>query len=435
MRLSLRLFQAGLGLALACGQASAQSIQQATHGTNCPAPIEVAPQPYCPQGPVPLPQAPAPSAPPTTPQPQAPAQPTPPETPQLPPDVNFETARAGAGLGESFALAPQMMGDFGGISSARTIVVPINSPLALLASQRASLSSSQSSSSCGYGIQSTSSSSSVRIPPGFTQITVTDLVAVRAGSSFKIGDNATALPEDRVTFSYNYFDNLSGTNPGGANLVGLKADLHDEVFGLEKTFLDGNGSVGFRLPFFEPDGTYADASNIGDLSLILKYAVLNNHATGNVLSTGLVLTVPTGPSIQTIDGKINDTLIQPYVGYLVHGGAFFIQGFSSLVIPTDPKDITILFNDLEIGYTLYRGNGHETIRSISPVLEGHLVTPLSNRTSMNSSQVFLPDILDFTAGVHVGLGERLLFSTGVNFPVTGPKPYDVEVLAQLSYQF
>jgi hypothetical protein len=369
------------------------------------------------------------------------------EAPTTAPEVDFDAARAGAGLGETFAMAPQMMGDFGGYSSARFVITPINSPLAhanqlisLVNSQAASGASSSgtfSSSSCTYGQPMNSSALSKvlsSLPPGLTVVTVTDPVLARAGSGFKMADGAAARPEDRVIFTYNNFDNLSGTNPGGANLLSRSTTFNRELLGFEKTFLDGNASVGMRLPFFQTSGDGSvNSSDFGDMSLVFKYALFNNHSNGNVLSTGLVLTLPTGPAIPTVDGSFSDTLIQPYVGYLLNAGGFFVQGFTSLVIPTDPKDTTVLFNDIQFGYNMYGCNGG-MIRSVAPVLEAHLTTPLSNRLN-GQSQLFLPDIFDMTAGVHVGLGERLLLSVGGNIPLTGPKPYDFETLVQMSYRY
>jgi hypothetical protein len=65
---------------------------------------------------------------------------------------------------------------------------------------------------------------------------------------FKIGENDTPRPMDRAYFSFNYFDDLNNAANRAAG-----ADLHDvriyrEVFGAEMTFLDGDASVGLRVP-------------------------------------------------------------------------------------------------------------------------------------------------------------------------------------------
>ena len=53
-------------------------------------------------------------------------------------------------------------------------------------------------------------------------------------------------------------------------------------------------------------------NDFGDLSVVLKYAFINDRHTGNVLSGGLVITAPTGPSIDTIDGRIHDWHPPPF---------------------------------------------------------------------------------------------------------------------------
>ena len=72
--------------------------------------------------------------------------------------------------------------------------------------------------------------------------------------------------------------------------------LNREVVGFEKTLFGSDISLGVRLPFLQTSGaagTGIAGDIVGDLTLIGKYAVINNRETGNVLSLGLALTVPT----------------------------------------------------------------------------------------------------------------------------------------------
>ena len=49
-----------------------------------------------------------------------------------------------------------------------------------------------------------------------------------------------------------------------------------------------------RLPFVQINGPPgADANSVGDLSILTKYAFVNDP-NGDVLSAGLIVTVPTG---------------------------------------------------------------------------------------------------------------------------------------------
>src|SRR5205085_9663272 len=132
---------------------------------------------------------------------------------------------------------------------------------------------------------------------------------------------------DRVFFTYNYYDRV---NAAAANF-----GLNRELIGFEKTFLDGNASFGMRLPFQQTTG----ASNLGDfanheiadITLIGKYALVNDRETGNVLSGGLALTLPTADHrVVLADGNtLRSVLLQPYVGWIINGGNLFAQGFHS----------------------------------------------------------------------------------------------------------
>lgn len=64
------------------------------------------------------------------------------------------------------------------------------------------------------------------------------------GSGFKIADNESPRPRDRVFFIYNYFGDGAGSNtPGGIPAVQRSA------LGFEKTFFDALPSVEIRAPF------------------------------------------------------------------------------------------------------------------------------------------------------------------------------------------
>src|SRR5205807_614779 len=130
------------------------------------------------------------------------------------------------------------------------------------------------------------------------------------------------------------------------NAVGTNFGLHRDLIGFEKTFLDGNASLGMRLPFQQitSGGNLGEIANheIADITLIAKYAFINDRDTGNVLSGGLALTLPTADhQVVLADGNaLRSVLFQPYVGWIVNRGDFFAQGFHALVVPTDSRDVT-----------------------------------------------------------------------------------------------
>jgi hypothetical protein len=359
----------GVCLALACQQATAGDVPPAT---NCPTPIKVE---YPKIVPCPTPAMPG------TPAPGAPVTP--------PPMDGLASAAAlpEAGPGDSGSFNPQMFGDLVGFSAKRYL----------------------------------SNRSSTRV-----------VVPIANVGAFKISDNESPRPTDRVFVTYNYFDGLNKSlNPG------TQINLHREVIGFEKTCLNGDLSVGMRVPFIQLTGSGdIDDDQIGDISLVFKYALINDHSSGNVLSGGLVVTVPTGKDFVDVNGnRINPTLIQPFAGYILNMSEdCYVHGFLSLEVPTDSRDVVLLSNDLAVGYWLKRNQRDGYINSIVPTLEAHINTPLNHRGS-SASPIGLPDIFNITGGVHVILQNGWTISSAIGAPLSGPRPNDIEGILQLNIRF
>ena len=157
-------------------------------------------------------------------------------------------------------------------------------------------------------------------------------------TGYKISDNESPSPTDRFFLTYNYYNDV--------HTVDTSFNLDRELIGFEKTFLNGDASIGVRLPFIQTPSstgfTGIDNNEIGDLTVILKYAFINDRTTGNVLSGGLAITVPTSQGIETgyTNNYIRDVLFQPYAGWVVNRGDLFVQGFHSVVVPSDHRDLT-----------------------------------------------------------------------------------------------
>ncbi len=299
-------------------------------------------------------------------------------------------------------------------------------------------------------------------------VTQTQTITVPYASSaaaFKIAENESPRPTDRVFFVWNYFGALRGPDNGPATQSvsnvqttipgprGLQttvatavitdfpappratANLHREIFGFEKTFLNGFASIELRVPFVQMTGNIEGigAQNIGDMTIIGKYAFLLDNTTGNVISGGLAITAPTGPGIQTIDGNLHSTLLQPWFGYIFNADTFFLHAFHSIVVPTDVRDVTLFFNDVGINYWLYRAAPDRALNYIVPMIEAHLTTPLNHRNQ--EGVIFVPDALVMTAGVHLGILRNGNVSIGVATPVTGPRVFNIETFVQLNWRY
>ncbi|MCE9533634.1 MAG: hypothetical protein K8T89_21285 [Planctomycetes bacterium] len=253
-------------------------------------------------------------------------------------------------------------------------------------------------------------------------------------NGFKAADNENVRPVDRIYFGYNYYSNIARSV--------LPASIPDinqsqQIMGFEKTFLNGDASIGMRLPFTQINGfSEVEDHVIGDLSFRSKFAWINDRQTGNVFSTGLMVTVPTGGTGDVIleDGTVptHSTLIQPWGGFIYNLPRVYFQGFSSVVIPTSSRDPTILFNSISAGYWLYRSPQDRLITGFIPTVELHLNTPLNHRNP--NDVISFQDQFNITSGAYI-LFPRMVFGAAVCVPVMGPRAYDIEGMASLSFNF
>jgi hypothetical protein len=250
--------------------------------------------------------------------------------------------------------------------------------------------------------------------------------------AFKIAENESPRPQNRVFGTFNYFSDVNGS----LNAPDFpQTNVYRGVCGFEKTLLDGNASIGLRVPIIQMEGDHSIASDgFGDLSFVLKYAFINNPDT--VLSGGMVVTAPTGESFLPAGvPDIHSTLLQPWVGGIRQFGNVYIHGFSSVVVPTDDRDVTIWLNDLGIGYFLYQcGDACAWVTALVPTFEVHVNTPLNHR-GVFTEPIGMSDIVNLTCGLTIGLCERSSLMLGAVTPVTGPKPFDVESQVYFNWRF
>jgi hypothetical protein len=262
--------------------------------------------------------------------------------------------------------------------------------------------------------------------------------------SLKIADNESPRPQDRVYIVYNYFDDYA---------IALNRRIggdehffeHRETLGFEKTCLCGAASIGFRLPLSEiltddptpsafTRGLAGTDTSIGDLSVIFKYAVFDDRDAGNLLSTGLVVTSPTGEKGHNPFHKV---VLQPFVGYIYRCGDWFLHGFTSVDVPVDSDDSTLLFNDVGIGYFLYQcPDPCQCVTAVIPMFEVHVNTPLNHRGALGTTDpAGTSDTVDLTLSNAVELHQRARLITGLIIPVSGPRPFNFEIMTALNWRF
>jgi hypothetical protein len=296
-------------------------------------------------------------------------------------------------------------------------------------------------------------------PAVFTPYMLGDLGQVinNPASDAKIAEGESPRPLDRVFYKFNYFHNLEPSHFSRDFTEPIhNVDLFRNVFGFEKTFLDGRMSVGLRVPVntFDadpkefvvmpagtrtvvgPGGPSIHDTEFGDLSVIIKAIVCEDCATGSLVSAGAVVSFPTADFNRFDPGYSTRLLFQPFAGFILNRGDWFFQGFTSVTLPVTSTQEVVWFNDLGVGYYVYRNAaGSGWLAAVAPTLEMHVSTPLRRVESDSDIDRRLNDVVDFTLGTTFLFTHRTTLGVGLVAPVTGPRPFDVEALAQLNYRF
>ena len=173
---------------------------------------------------------------------------------------------------------------------------------------------------------------------------------------------------------------------------------------------------------------------------MLKALLWEDRATGSVLSAGATVSFPTASSKKINPGMSTISFAQPYVGYIDSQDDFFVRGFSSVMPLIASAQSIVLFNDIGVGYWVYRDrSGTSSSTGIAPMLEVHVLTPLK-QADPNGNLFGTLDGLRHSDIVNITLGTTVEFSSGATIgigmvsPLSGPKPFDIEALIQLNYR-
>jgi hypothetical protein len=261
---------------------------------------------------------------------------------------------------------------------------------------------------------------------------------------YKMADNQSPMPQDRVFVAFNFYDNLNTLASRGAAATIHDLNVYREFFGIEKTFLDQTASIGIRLPLnsltaeSRIPGLSGSSTAVGDLTVFAKYLVWKDLERGNLVSAGLAVTPPNGPGAfagSKIANSLHTAALQPFLGYIWRlSDDAFVQGFSGVNVPTDPGVVTMYYNDVGIGYFLYRNQGpaDRWLTAVVPTFEVHVNTPLNHRLMQTPQGLSgTPDVVDLTFGSSLMFRGSVL-TVGIVDPVTGPRPFDLEVVVLLN---
>jgi hypothetical protein len=275
----------------------------------------------------------------------------------------------------------------------------------------------------------------------------TNLVRLPWVRGYKMADNQSPLPLDRVFATFYYYNRINVGDALAARAGVSDVDVYREFFGLEKTFLGRGASLGLRLPLntitANLDRTRPGVSStaLGDLTVFGKYALWGEPDRGEVVSLGLAVTPPTGPAEfagAEFTRARNPTYLQPFLGFLKPFGRWYVQGFTGINVPTDSRVVTMLYNDVGIGYYLYRSSREDAwVSAVIPSMEAHVNTPLNHRGGFSdvSDPGATIDSVNLTFGINTVLRRRGVLSVGMVQSVTGPRPFDFEAIVLLNIYF
>ena len=266
---------------------------------------------------------------------------------------------------------------------------------------------------------------------------------------FKIAENQSPIPQDRVYFNYNFYDNVNGKLNKDFDIPLKYMKINRYIWGFEKTFNNGYGSFGVTLPLNDISAASSEANiptggtfnAMGDLTVYLKHILWVDAKAGNLTSAGVAITPPTGPhpfAGSKFLRPSNTLTIQPYFGYyLTLSERFFLHGFESIDAPADPAQPLMLYNDVGVGYYLYRNSGpNPIIRAIIPTFEMHANIPINHNDPYNRLDNFgTPYTVDLTYGLNFQLLDRATLTWAFVTPVTGPKPFSYETTVLLNFYF
>ncbi len=315
----------------------------------------------------------------------------------------------------------------------------------------------------------------------------------------------SAIPIDRVSFEYGYYNRIAvqgvgssapvlvrttvtvpSVSPGGRPTTTTDSkirqssapvdgfNLHTFNLGVEKTCFDGLASVYVSVPFLcaTENITGQPISGIGDVNLGFKTILYQGRATGNTLTGGFTVSLPTAHAASSTsymqddngDGNellpasrisTNPTFLQPWLASLLIFDQLFVHQYLSVVVPTDSRVATFINYDFTLGYQIYRSESSRLLSSLTPTVSIHTLLPVNHRgvvagqgivTEVPFDNGALPvppapsgflfsDQVFASTGFQVGLVERWMFSANVVVPLAAPRGYQIGATFGLNYYY
>ena len=262
-----------------------------------------------------------------------------------------------------------------------------------------------------------------------------------------MSENQSPRPQDRVFFSFNYYSNVNDTiNRRDLSPI-TQMGPYVYNFGVEKTFNQGMGSIGIRLPLDNlTANSYGNivstptSTSLGNMTIFTKYILAQNVKTGSLISACFAITPQTGPG--RFAGApylfpLNSTYFQPCLAYIYNYNRFYLQGFSGFSFSANSNDVSLIYNDVGMGYFLIRKtDSNDWLTGLAPTAELHVNNPLNHRDPFSSTDLAgSPDSVDMTFGLNLGIKNTAVLTAAFVTPVTSPRPFDTEAILMLNIFF
>ena len=165
--------------------------------------------------------------------------------------------------------------------------------------------------------------------------------------NFKFSENQSPRPQDRIFFNFNYYNNMNDTlnRLDQSPVTQMKAYVYN--FGVEKTFNDGMGSVGIRVPLDNLTANSFDnvigtptSTALGNITVFTKYILAQNRQTGSLVSACFAITPQTGTS--RFAGApylfpLNSTSFQPCLAYIYNYKQLLSSGIQRVQLFGQPQ--------------------------------------------------------------------------------------------------
>jgi hypothetical protein len=288
---------------------------------------------------------------------------------------------------------------------------------------------------------------------------------------FKMAENTSPIPTDRVFFDYDYYSNVP-LNTKSMSLNGFTP-------GFEKTFFGGAMSVELRVPMASTldtnvflDGTTSTGvGEVGNLGVAVKALLF--HSDTVAFSGGLAVSCPTAanmvcfPSqgdIQGIEILNQSVHLLPFVGGIwTPSDRLFFIGFMQLDIDTNGDPVnninvqssffpsgstvsdgryyeqTMMYLEGTAGYWIRRNDSNHFINGIALFGELHgnqsLNTSAAVQTQVGTMSGNDISILDMTLGADFQIGELTTVTVAYCTPLSNQREFDNQFRFLLNRRF